>query len=171
MTNPPFTPLMGLDALREMLNRRMAGSRQADGYRAVRTLIERGLIWSPVADVRSLGSEVVIKVELPGLTTENVLMECKGQELWIYGERPMHECEEAQGGQSGAQSGGPGHGSDGGVYESLERPCGPFARQFTLPRSADLSDVRAVLKHGLLTVRVPLADPRDQTRRIAIDLG
>ena len=64
-------------------------------------------------------------------------LEVKGRELWIAGERPfVREAGEA-------------------VYQVLERSYGPFARKFPLAPDADLKNISAVFKNGLLTVTVP----------------
>lgn len=104
---------------------------------------ERGCLWSPVADVLETPSAYVLRVELPGVPLEAVVLEAVGRELRISGRRP------------------PERDVPGTVFQAVERPQGPFARVFALPADADAEAVTAALKDGLLTVTIPRKAPAE----------
>ena len=116
--------------------------------RAPSAVSERAYFWTPAADVLETREAFVIFVELPGVTHEAVAVEIKTRTLWVYGERP-HEGAE-------------------GAYHSLERPHGPFARRFTLPKGVDRAGARAVFKNGVLEITLPKERPENRCRRIPI---
>lgn len=111
--------------------------------------------WSPVADVMERSDGFVITVELPGMTLDDVTVELRGSDLWVYGTAPGNDC--------------------GPVvrHHAVERPRGPFARRFALaglvcPEGGPGSgqNVRAVLKDGLLTVTLQKVRPVRRSIRI-----
>lgn len=105
--------------------------------------------WVPAADFREMHDTFVITVELPGLSIEDIVLEIKGNDLWIYGDaRSDHE-------------------DDKGVYHMLERQRGPFARKFPLPGRADKNAVSATLAQGILAITIAKASPR--RRVISVD--
>ncbi|MBN2139682.1 MAG: Hsp20/alpha crystallin family protein [Desulfovibrionaceae bacterium] len=130
-----WNPWAGLDDLRDQMDRLLEEAIQ--GVTPTDRLKDKGFMWAPAADVVETGGTLVIQVELPGLGQDEVTLEVKGRELWIAGERPfVREAGEA-------------------VYQVLERSYGPFARKFPLAPDADLKNISAVFKNGLLTVTVP----------------
>ncbi|ADU61409.1 MAG: Hsp20/alpha crystallin family protein [Pseudodesulfovibrio sp.] len=116
--------------------------------------------WSPVADVMERADGFVITVELPGMTLDDVAVELRGSDLWVYGTTPADGC--------------------GAVvrHHAVERPRGPFARRFALagllvcsevgPGSGQATgqNVSAVLKDGLLTVTLKKVRPVRRSIRI-----
>jgi len=107
-------------------------------------------VWQPQADVFESAEELTIQVELAGLTLDDVILESKGQELLVYGERRFVKDV------------------DGPAYHTLERSFGPFARRFVLPKGLDMGGVRAVLRDGLLTISVPKKPQKKTARQIPI---
>ncbi|WP_285906718.1 Hsp20/alpha crystallin family protein [Pseudodesulfovibrio pelocollis] len=118
---------------------------------------ERGSVgrcWVPVADVLECADRVVVVVELPGMTQEDVTVELRGQDLWVYGSSP---------------------GRTAGVvrHHAVERAVGPFARRFALaglcsgPGRVTGGEVSAVFTDGLLTVTLMKTHP--VRRRIPVD--
>ena len=101
-----------------------------------------GPAWTPAADVLEDGDGFTILVELPGLTLDDVTVELRDGRLLVFGKRP-------------------GTRPSGEVrHHVVERPNGPFARAFTLSRNVRPDDIRATLKHGLLTITLKKAGPR-----------
>jgi HSP20 family protein len=54
-----------------------------------------------------------------------------------------------------------------GSYTRIERSYGSFSRSFTLPETADLGQIKADYKNGILTVTIPLK-PEAQPREVPI---
>lgn len=106
--------------------------------------------WQPGMDVYESAAGVLVQVELPGISKDDMGLEIEGRTLCIHGERRM-----------GKEAGD-------GVFHILERAHGPFVRKVELPEGLDLSAVRAVLRDGVLSVSVPRA-AEGAGRRILID--
>ena len=103
--------------------------------------------WLPAADVTRDEGEIVITMDLPGMTADDVEVELHDHSLTISGERSNQSR---------------------GDKASRERRFGRFTRSFALPLSGlEDDDVTAELENGELTVRVALPAERD-TRRIPV---
>lgn len=110
--------------------------------------------WSPAIDVFQRGDELVVRVDLPGLSRDDLTVEVGEDSLTISGER-RSEHEERQ----------------EGMFTS-ERAYGSFCRVIPLPEGAVTDDVRASFQDGVLEVRVP-TPPQEvrRGRRIEIEQG
>jgi len=106
--------------------------------------------WQPVTDAYETPEQYVIRMELAGLTKDEVGIELRGQELVIYGQRHANR----EGGRFS--------------HQILERFFGPFLRRFRLPAGTDPEGIRARLEHGLLDVVVPKARQREGKQRIEV---
>lgn len=95
-----------------------------------------GWLWTPCADVLETPKGLMVFVELPGARRESINVEIRGNELWIWGERPAERA--------------PGR----NVFHAVERSHGPFSRSFRLPPDADKSSITASYRDGLLSVAV-----------------
>lgn len=112
---------------------------------------ERAALWQPVTDAYETEADYIIQMELPGLNKEDIVLEIKNQELWIYGERRM--VKEATGSN----------------YHVLERSYGPFARKFLLPEQADQNRVQASFLDGLLTISIPKVLTKPSYQQIEVN--
>ncbi len=119
-------------------------------------------------DVHELSDAFEFVADVPGLTREDVVVQVHdGNVLTISGERRMEEAsEEAPPAEEGQPSKGEEQPkereADRAVstasrqpYRRVERSFGKFVRSFSLPRNADLDNVKATVTKGVLTVRVP----------------
>jgi HSP20 family protein len=92
--------------------------------------------WSPAVDIFETDQEIVLQVEVPGLTKEQFHVEVDEGALQIRGERKIEkEVKEES-------------------YHRVERAYGAFHRSFLLPETVDPEKVRAELKDGVLEVRL-----------------
>jgi HSP20 family protein len=107
-------------------------------------------VWTPLADVLETAQAFVVLVELPGVSTEQVVVEIADGDLVIRGERPF-SCEESE-----------------PAYHVVERAHGAFARRFPLPAGVDGALVSASLRDGLLTVTVPKRAPRTPAQYVLV---
>ena len=111
---------------------------------------ECAFAWQPVADVVETDDEFRVTLELAGVAREDVAVEIRGRELIIQGNRRFEKD------------------ARGGVYQVLERSYGPFVRSFLLPKGVARTEIAAVMKDGLLEVRLPKVLPERLRRRIPI---
>ena len=123
------------------------------GFRwpALRALATPGA-WAPELDVFERDGRLVTKVDLPGVTKEDVKVEVTDGHLAISGERKT-ETEEKK----------------DNVYRS-ERSYGSFYRVVPLPPGVKLEDVKATFADGVLEVSAPLpAKPEAAVRKVQVE--
>ena len=95
--------------------------------------------YAPRLDVRENAEEVVLQVDLPGVDRKAVTLSLDQGVLTLQGQRPAEhaEADKAEG------------------WSRVERHWGAFERQVRLGEGYDAARVKAELKDGVLTVRVP----------------
>lgn len=122
--------------------------------RLMEDLYEEGeeITWMPAVDVTDGEDAIVLTAEMPGLTRDDVQIEVEDDVLRIHGEK-REETEREE--------------EDGKVRVS-ERRYGAFARSFTLPATVEAEEIRAEMKNGVLTVRLPKTEAA-RGRRIEIE--
>jgi HSP20 family protein len=115
---------------------------------------ELGLVpadWTPEIDVRHRDGNLVVRVDLPGLTKDEVKVEVTEQMLTIQGERKHEKKEEHEG------------------YYYSERGYGSFYRAVPLPTGVDAAKATAEFKNGVLEVTMPAApEPAKKVRRLEV---
>jgi len=98
-----------------------------------------------------LDPAVVIKAELPGLSTADVSVRVDDNVLSLKGERKR----------------------DAGInsedYHLIERSYGHFRRSFVLPDNVHRDKVEAKFKHGVLFISIPKLK-RKEPKKIAIEI-
>jgi HSP20 family protein len=108
----------------------------------------------PSADLVVGSDEVVVVMDMPGLTPHELEIELVGDVLTVRGERryPLSKNPE-----------------DGSWYR-LERGYGKFQRTLQVPKGLDPDQINASLADGVLTIRIPQPESR-KPRRIEIAAG
>lgn len=101
-------------------------------------LASRG--WNPVADIYETKEDYVFKVELPGISKEDIKVELSGDNLTIKGERKEEKEVKKD------------------DYHRVERYSGSFTRSFRLPKNADGQNMKAAMKNGVLELRIPKSE-------------
>jgi len=106
--------------------------------------------WIPPADCFATDQDWVVRIELPGVSREDVKVLLVGGEIVVRGERkPPHL------------------GSQRPI--AIERPWGPFERRFPLPIGSRANELVAKLAAGLLELRIPL-ERLDEEREQKIEV-
>lgn len=103
--------------------------------------------WVPAVDIEELEDAYVVEAEVPGVKREDVNIELSGNELTISGEIKVRERE--------------------GVIRRRTRRVGEFEFRVILPNEVNAEGIDAKLNDGVLTVRIPKAEPA-QRRRIEV---
>lgn len=96
---------------------------------------ERPLV--PAADIVEQDKSVEIRLDMPGVTPEDIEVKLDGDVLTVSAERKSDKKTEGKG------------------WIRQERSWGKFSRSFTLPTTLDGSKPDATYKHGVLVVTVP----------------
>ncbi|MBI5560927.1 MAG: Hsp20/alpha crystallin family protein [Deltaproteobacteria bacterium] len=98
--------------------------------------------WSPHADIYETVDNIVLKVELPGVLPDNVVVEVKENCLSLKGERTLNRELKNEN------------------YHRMECSYGTFHRTFTLPAVVDKNGIKANFKEGVLEITVPKAEEK-----------
>jgi HSP20 family protein len=120
---------------------------------AASTGLSRESGFSPAAEAHRDGDDAVIRLELPGVSTDDVTVEVKGRHLVISGSRRDEREEQTEG------------------RRFSEFRYGSFTRSFRLAPSVTADAVTASYDAGVLTVRVAGAYAETEGHRIAISTG
>lgn len=105
--------------------------------------------WLPAVDVAEHDDEYHVKVELPGVSRDDVKITMQGNILTISGEKKQEKETKK---------------SD---FHRVERSYGSFQRSFTLPATVQSDRIDATFKDGILNIKVPKAE---ESKRKAIEV-
>lgn len=120
------------------------------GEKALDAIGLRGGHWQPPVDLTESTDEVMIALDVPGLTSEQLNLEIVGNMLTVSGERPdipAAACE---------------------VVHLRQRPCGKFTRAIPLPVAVNHERISAEVHNGVLTIRLAKAE-RAKAHRVPIN--
>jgi HSP20 family protein len=101
--------------------------------------------WTPDVEIFHRNHEIVVRVDLPGLTRDDITVDVTADRITLHGER-KREHEE----------------NKGGDYRS-ERSYGSFYREIPLPEGTITDQAKAYFKRGVLEITMPA--PPEQVRR------
>lgn len=94
--------------------------------------------WSLLAgEVFETDTEIVVRLEVPGMEKENCNVTIDGNTLHVIGEKRIEREV------------------DDGRYHLMERAYGSFERIVPLPRNVESENAKAEYTNGVLTVRMP----------------
>lgn len=105
--------------------------------------------WAPRVDLKQTDEAFFITVDLPGVATDAINLQVDKGVLTIEGSRAEAELAEGE------------------TRVRQERHHGNFKRNFNLPDNANVEDITASSKHGVLEVRIG-KQAQAQPRRIDI---
>lgn len=106
-------------------------------------------VGAPTLTARHDERAVHVRVELPGLTSEDLDLSVEGDQLEISGDLPALDVPE------------------GSSVHQRERSTGRFQHRLTLPYRVDAEQAKAHLEHGVLELELPRV-AEEQPRRIEI---
>ena len=106
----------------------------------------------PAIDAYRDDQGMVVRLELPGMSTEDIDVQIEEGVLTVRGERRFdNEIEDD-------------------AWIRRERRYGQFERSFTLPEGTDVDSISADMNNGVLEINVP-HPPERQPRRIEVASG
>jgi HSP20 family protein len=141
-----WTPFHNLMALQEEMNRRFHEAFQGGNGEEASWGQQT---WSPPVDIYETDDALVLTVDVPGVSKDDVSIEMHQQTLTLKGQRP-HKAEVKD-----------------DRYHRKERVYGTFQRIFTLPFQVDQEKVQATYHDGVLELRLPKLEAA-KPKRIAI---
>ena len=98
----------------------------------------QGASWSPNVDVCERSDEIIIFVEMPGVSRSDVQLAWNDGLLIISGLKRQQ-----------------GEGEGGATYLCVERAYGHFRREISIKIPIDHKRAKAELKNGLMKIRLP----------------
>jgi HSP20 family protein len=111
--------------------------------------VTRG-VWSPPVDILERGNEVVLKIDLPEVSQNEIDIRVEENTLIIQGERKFIKDTPDEN------------------YIQIERPYGTFRRTFSIPGTIDHEGIKASYKDGVLRVILP-RKPETQPKQIVVE--
>ncbi len=131
------------DEMNQLLSRYSSGMKQAE------PLDEIG--WVPPLDILENKDDIVIRVDIPGMTSDEIDLSIAGDALRIKGERTRKIDREDEN------------------YHTIERDYGKFDRQIVLPAHVRIDSIKASYKDGVLCIKLPKLE-EEKTGRIKVSL-
>lgn len=104
----------------------------------------------PKVDLYDSGTKIVVEADLPGVSSKDLRIKVINSDLYIEGEREIE-------------------GNEKYIYSCCERPSGFFSRQFKLPDSVDLTQVKSQFKNGVLRIEFG-KKPSTSSKEIEINI-
>ncbi len=105
--------------------------------------------WAPPLDIEENDESIVVRVELPGMSRDDIKISLSGDTLTIAGERKQ-ESEKK-----------------GRTYYRVERAYGKFQRTVTLPAEVEGDKAKASYKAGVLELVLPKSE-KSKAKEITI---
>lgn len=143
-----WDPFKDLVAIHERLNKlfedTLAGSRRLEAE-----LLPTS--WTPPVDIYETDKEIVLEIEVPGMTQSDIQVEVRESLLLVRGERRRVRVIDREN------------------YHRRERSYGMFQRCFSLPKNIQPDQVRAQCRDGVLEVVVPKTPVRTNNK-LVIDI-
>ena len=102
-------------------------------------------VWSPRTDLMETDDSYGLRLDLPGMTKDDITINLQNNTLTVRGERTSEQTSEEE------------------EYVRVERAFGTFHRTFTLPDAVDAESIEASYEDGVLTITVPKTE--ESTRR------
>jgi HSP20 family protein len=144
-----WDPFREMSALQERMNRLLTD------FRTRAPLGEEEMAqgsWIPAVDIYETKDAIVLHVELPGVTKEDISLEVKDSTLTLKGEKKLEKDVKEE------------------SYHRMERTYGSFMRVFTLPSTMQQEKVKAKFKDGILEVTIPKSEEA-KPKQIKVDVG
>lgn len=131
-----WDPFREMSSLQERMNRLMSD------FRTRSTFGEEEMAqgaWIPAVDIYETKESIILNVELPGVTKEDIALEVKDSTLTIKGEKKLEKNVKEE------------------SFHRMERSYGSFTRAFTLPSTVQQDKVKAKFRDGILEIMLPMA--------------
>ncbi|TNF50166.1 Hsp20/alpha crystallin family protein [bacterium] len=93
--------------------------------------------WNPPVDIYETKDDIVVNVEVPGISRDLISVEVKDEVLIIQGERPFEKDVDKE------------------QYHRIERTYGKFRRSFILGVQVQIDLIKASYRDGVLEIFLP----------------
>ena len=141
-----FSPWREIDSLQKEMNRLF------DGFYSDFNNQEKALTFSPAAEIHETEDAVNLKLEVPGLSAEDLDVQVTAEAVAIKGERRQESKTE-----------------NNGMTRSEFR-YGLFQRVIPLPTRVQNDQVKAEYKDGILNLHLPKAE-EEKNKVVKVNIG
>ena len=117
-----------------------------------RSATAAGRTWTPPVDMYATKDDLVLALELPGVSEKDVSVSITGDLLTVKGERRFENHIKEQ------------------DLLHVERAYGKFERLVQLPMAVQADRVKATYRDGVLEIRLPKAEELLKPKEIKIDV-
>ncbi|HGE69757.1 TPA: Hsp20/alpha crystallin family protein [Candidatus Poribacteria bacterium] len=107
--------------------------------------------WSPDIDILEDKDYIIVILDIPGISVNDIDTTITGNLLQIKGERKRRASREDEN------------------YHFIGRKYGSFNRNIELPTQIDVENIKAVYKDGVLTIKLPKLE-KIKSERLRIEL-
>jgi HSP20 family protein len=147
----PFrSPLEGVAVLQNRLNSIFNDFANATGELQNESLSAGNFI--PPVDIYEDANRLVLKLEVPGISQEDLQIDLEDQTLTVRGERKFVNDEKEEN------------------FHRIERRYGSFVRSFTLPSTVETGSAQASYENGVLAITLPKKEAA-KPKQVKIQIG
>jgi HSP20 family protein len=147
----PFrSPLEGVAVLQNRLNSIFNDFANATGELQNESLSAGNFI--PPVDIYEDANRLVLKLEVPGISQEDLQINLENQTLTVKGERKFVNDEKEEN------------------FHRIERRYGSFVRSFTLPSTVETESAQASYENGVLAITLPKKEAA-KPKQVKIQIG
>ena len=114
------------------------------------------LPWVPLGDISETDDAFVVRVDLPGVSKDQIDIQLQDRELIVTGEIPDQQAQQGQQAQQSQQGQQQMQGNE--RRHRVQRPTGRFEFRAMLPGDVNPDGVTAQLREGVLTVNIPKSE-------------
>ncbi|MEE9219376.1 MAG: Hsp20/alpha crystallin family protein [Acidobacteriota bacterium] len=93
--------------------------------------------WAPAVDIYEQPEQIILRADLPGMSSDQIQLKVENNMLTISGERRFEKDVKRE------------------SYHRVERQYGTFMRSFSLPSGIDSENIRAEHRDGVLEIFLP----------------
>jgi HSP20 family protein len=147
----PFrSPLEGVAVLQNRLNSIFNDFANATGELQNESLSAGNFI--PPVDIYEDANYLVLRLEVPGISQEDLQIDLENQTLTVKGERKFVKDEKEEN------------------FHRIERRYGSFVRSFTLPSTVETVSAQASYENGVLAITLPKKEGA-KPKQVKIQIG
>jgi HSP20 family protein len=142
-----------IDGSRQQLERHYRQLLQDAIRQSQQSVLQHSVIWRPFADIRESADLIMVKIELAGMTEEEIEVTLYEDALVVSGERRDDTGD-----------------SENLYYQEAQIRYGPFRVEVFIPVPIDSEAVKARYENGFLWVSLPKLQERT-AERVSIQTG
>jgi HSP20 family protein len=126
-------------------------NKMLDDYHKPKTEPFEEIQWFPDMDILEDKDDIIIKIDIPGMSVSDIEITITGGLFQVKGERKREANREDEN------------------YHYIGRNYGKFDRSVELPTQVNIDNIKAVYKEGVLTVKLPKIE-KTKSEKLKIEL-